>query len=390
MKKICVVTAARSEYGLLKNVMLNIKKDPDLKLQVIVTGSHLSKNFGYTVNEIIEDGFEIDEKVEMLIDSDTPSAICKSMGLASIGFSNVFERLKPEMLIVLGDRYELIPICSTALIFKIPIAHISGGEITEGAVDDAFRHCITKMSYLHFPACDEYRKRIIQLGEDPNRVFNFGDVGVENITNMIYKNKEELGEIIGLDLNIPSVSITFHPTTLEDCSMEEQMKELLEAISLFKDVNFVFTKANADTDGSIINALIDEFVEKHDNCKAFPSLGMKNYISLLHYCVFMMGNSSSGIVEAPALGITSINIGNRQKGRLQASSIINCNPVKDEIVKAMNLALSEEYIENAKITESKYGKDNTSTKIVETLKSFLKQRIDLKKHFYDLTKGMTL
>lgn len=386
MKKVCVVTATRAEYGLLKNTIYRIKEDKDLVLQLVVTGTHLSQEFGMTINEILEDGYAVDDKVEILLSSDTPGAVCKSMGLASIGFADVFERLRPDMLIVLGDRYELIPICACAINFRIPITHISGGEVTSGAIDDVFRHAITKMSYLHFPGCNEYRQRIIQLGEAPDRVFDYGDVGVENIIHMKFKSQKELEEIIGLDLDKPTASVTFHPITLESKNqLELQMQELLDALEYFPDMNFIITKANADANGRYINSMIDEYVKEHHNMKAFTSLGIRNYVSLLKLCDCVVGNSSSGIVEAPALKVPTINIGDRQKGRLMASSIIQCEPVSSQIISSIQLALSNDFKQQVARTVNPYGKGDTSIKIVETIKEYLIQnKIDLKKGFYDI------
>lgn len=385
MKKICIVTSTRAEYGLLRNLINKVDQDPDLHLCLIATGMHLSPEFGMTVNEIVNDGYPITEKIDILMSSDKVSAISKTMGIASISFADVFERQKPDMLVVLGDRYELLPICACAMNAHIPIAHISGGETTEGAVDESIRHCITKMSYLHFPASEPYRKRIIQLGESPERIFNFGDVGVELIRTIDLLEKSQLEKSIDFSLGKLHACVTFHPTTLEDGLAEKQIDELLNAISSFPEMKFVFTKANSDANGRIINEKIDKYVSENENCVAFISLGVKRYLSCLKYAAVVIGNSSSGIIEAPSFGVPSINIGDRQKGRLQANSIINCKPLETDIIGAINLSLTEEFKNQAMNTKNPYGSGNTSDGIIEVIKSFLyENKIDLKKKFYDI------
>jgi GDP/UDP-N,N'-diacetylbacillosamine 2-epimerase (hydrolysing) len=385
MKKICVVTTTRAEYGLLRNLISRINKDEDLDLCLVVSGMHLSPEFGRTVSEIEKDGFQVAEKIDILMSADTDTAISKTMGIASISFADMFERQKPDLLVVLGDRYELIPICSSAMNSKIPIAHISGGETTEGAIDECVRHCITKMSYLHFPGCEVYRKRIIQLGEEPNRVFNFGDVGVELTKTIEVLEKAELESQIQFSLDKSYACVIFHPTTLEANLAAQQTDELLEAISQFTDMKFIFIKANADASGRIINEKIDMYVSKNINCIAFNSLGIQKYLSSVKYCSTLIGNSSSGIVEAPSFGVPSINIGDRQKGRLQASSIINCNPIAKEIIKAIEKSQTEEFQNQAINTVNPYGEGNTSEGIIVTIKEFLyNSKICLKKKFYDI------
>lgn len=380
-----MVTATRAEYGILRNVIEKINKSEQLELCLIVTGMHLVPEYGMTVEEIERDGYCISEKVDILLGSNTSASISKTMGLAMILFSEVFERQKPDMLVVLGDRYELLSVCSAAMNARIPIAHISGGETTQGAVDESIRHCITKMSYLHFPACEVYRKRIIQLGEEPDRVYNFGDVGVETVKTIPLMNKEELEKSIGFSLDKPYLSVTFHPTTLEGEEAEKQMSEVLAALEAFPDMKFVITKANADTGGKKINDLIDRYSSTRDNCVAFVSLGIKRYLSLLRYSSGVLGNSSSGIVEAPSFGIPTINIGNRQRGRLQASSILNCEPERKQIISAIIQSQSEEFVEQAKNAKNPYGEGNTSTQIVEIITEYLYQnKIHLEKKFYDI------
>lgn len=385
MKRVGVVTATRAEYGLLKNTIEQINCDNELELVLIVTGTHLLESYGNTINEIVEDGYKIDEKVDFFMASNDFGGICKSIGMASILFSDVFLRNKLDMLVVLGDRYELLPICTVAMNACIPIAHISGGEATEGAIDEVIRHCVTKMSYLHFTSCEIYRKRVIQLGEHPDRVFNFGDVGVENIKKMNLLTREELGKDLGMDLSRPYFSVTFHPVTLEHNSVEEQTMEMLNAIKELKEYKFIFTKSNADIGGSVINEMIDDFVKKKDNCVCFASLGIKRYLSLLKYSSGIVGNSSSGIIEAPSLKIPTVNIGNRQSGRLKAKSIIDCNPKKEDIVKAIQYSQTDEFKKICNDVENPYGEGETAYLIKETIKDFLNNnKIDLKKKFYDV------
>lgn len=384
-KTIGVVTSTRAEYGLLKNVMSYIKNDEDLKLVLFVTGTHLCKEYGYTLKEIEDDGFVADEKIDILSQKDDFMGICETIANASTLFAEAFTRKHIDFLVVLGDRYELLPICQVAMNACIPIAHISGGESTEGAVDEAIRHCITKMSYLHFPGCELYRKRIIQLGEDPGRVFNFGDVGVENVLSLKCLSKEELEKSIGTTLDKPYFSVTFHPVTLETGMAGTQMSELLEAISSFPQYKFIFTKANADRDNKIVNKMIDDFVLENDNCEAYESLGLLRYLSLLKHSVGVIGNSSSGIVEAPIYKIPTINIGNRQSGRLKAKSIIDCIPKKSDIVDAILLSQKNEFINLNCDGSSPYAGGNTSYEIVRKIKEVLfKGNIDLKKKFYDV------
>lgn len=386
LRKVAVVTSTRAEYGILKNVIDKIHKSDVLELCLMVTGAHLISEYGMTVEEIEQDGYPIAEKLDILLSSNTSSGISKTMGMAMILFAEAFERQKPDLLVVLGDRYELISVCSVAMNAGIPIAHISGGETTQGAIDEAVRHCITKMSYLHFPACEEYRKRIIQLGEEPERVFNFGDVGVEMIRTLPRMTKEELEESIGFALDRPYLSVTFHPVTLEPDTAQKQMKEVLYALDAFPKMKFVITKANADAGGKIINDLIDKYVAEHENCVAFTSLGIKRYLSLLQYSDGILGNSSSGIVEAPAFGIPTINIGNRQKGRLQADSILNCEPEISQIIEKIQITQTPEFREKAKHTKNPYGDGDTSAQIVATLTDYLcDNKISLEKKFYDIS-----
>jgi GDP/UDP-N,N'-diacetylbacillosamine 2-epimerase (hydrolysing) len=383
-KKISILTANRAEYGLLKPVIEMLQEVSDFDVRVVATGAHLSPEFGLTFKEIENDGILIDEKIEVLLSSDTPAAISKSMGLTMISFADYFERLKPDMLIVLGDRYETLAVSTAAMNQRIPIAHLYGGEKTEGAVDDSIRHAITKMSYLHFTSTEEYRNRVIQLGEQPDRVLSVGAIGIENILKEKLMSKTELEADIDFKLDKPYAMITFHPVTLENNNSAEQFQALLDVCKLYNDMKFIFTKSNADAHGRIINRMIDEFIEEHDHAVAFISLGTTRYLSALKYCTMVIGNSSSGLVEAPSFGIPTVNIGDRQKGRLQAESVINCEPKKEDIKQAVALSLTSEFMKRARKAVNPYGDGNTSDKIVDTIKDFvLNEKINLKKKFYD-------
>lgn len=383
MKKICVVTGTRAEYGLLYWLLKEIEADKELELQLIVTGMHLSPEFGLTYKEI-EKEFKINKKIEMLLSSDTSVGISKSMGLAQISFAESYDELKPDIVIVLGDRYEIFSATSAAMIARIPIAHIHGGEKTEGAFDESIRHSITKMSHLHFTATEEYKNRVIQLGEHPSRVFNVGGMGIENIKRLKLLSKDEFEKSIEFKLNSKNILVTFHPVTLENSTAKEQFQQLLDAIDELEDTNIIFTKANSDTDGRVINQMIDEYVTKNFHKSVqFTSLGQLRYLSALQYVDAVVGNSSSGLAEAPSFRIGTINIGDRQKGRIKASSVIDCEPNKDSILKSFEKLYSKEFQETLKTTINPYGNGCASKKIVEILKNVDLKNI-LKKSFYDL------
>lgn len=383
--KIGVVTATRAEYGLLKPLIKKIYEDPETELNLVVTGTHLVKEFGYTIKYIEEDGFPITVKVPVEICTDDSVSISKTMGRYFLAFAGVLEKLDLDFLVVLGDRYELIPICYCAANAKIPIAHISGGEVTAGAIDDIVRHCVTKLSYLHFPACEVYRKRIVQLGENPNRVYNVGDLGVENIKTMKLPSEKRLKQKLSIDENISYFVVLFHPVTLDKTKPEKQIQELLKAIETFCNISFIFLKSNADCGGMVINQYIQRFIDTHHNCILFSSLRIEDYLALQKYALGLIGNSSSGIVETPCFGIPTINVGDRQKGRLMADSVINCNIEKLAIQDAINLSLSNEFREKAKRTVNPYGEGNTSDKILKIIKDFISNsRVDLQKSFYDI------
>lgn len=382
-QRIGVVTSTRADYGILKNTIQRIHSDKELELCLIVTGTHLREEFGYTIDEIYEDGFLVEREIPIIYGKDFNEA--QIVGNTVCSFQKAFKELDLSFLVLLGDRYEIMAVAMAAMFEMIPIAHISGGEVTEGAIDDAIRHCITKLSYLHFPACEEYRKRIIQLGEAPERVFDYGDVGIENLYKEKYLSKMELEQSLGVKLQKKYISVTYHPVTLEKEQMEIQIRNILEATKRFPDFLFVFTKANMDGGNLVINQILEEFVEKSENCVLFDSLGIKRYLSLLKYSNGVLGNSSSGIVEAPSLGIPTINIGNRQKGRLQAQSIINSSNDIEDIENAIRKSQEQEFLTMCKRVKNPYGSGETSTLIVDKIKEFLREdKIDLKKKFYDV------
>ena len=384
-KKVCVLTATRAEYGLLKPVIGKLLAVPEFDVRIVVTGMHLSPEFGLTYKEIEHDGILIDRKIDILLSADTPTAISKTMGLAMMGFAEYFDQLQPDLLMVLGDRYETLAVCCAAMNQRIPIAHLHGGETTEGAVDEGIRHAITKLSYLHFTSTEEYKQRVIQLGEDPKRVFCVGATGIENILHETLLSKNELEKSLGFLLDKPYGIVTFHPVTLEGDYSAGQFQELLTVCGKHQEMKFIFTKANADAHGRVINQMIDNYVITHDNAVAFPSLGMVRYLSAIQHSAMVVGNSSSGIVEAPSFGVPTINIGDRQKGRIQANSVLNCIPEQDAIERAFTLAMTDEFQAKAQNTINPYGNGKTSGKIVDTIAEFLSNdKINLKKSFYDL------
>lgn len=355
MRKICFVTGSRAEYGLLSSLMYAVKNDPDLELQVVATNMHLSPEFGLTYREIEEDGFSIDKKVEMLVSSDTAIGTSKSVGLGMISFADALEDLNPELIVILGDRYEMIAVVSVALFYKIPIAHLHGGEITEGAYDDCIRHAISKMSHLHFTSTEAYRNRVIQLGEQPERVFNVGAIGIENIKYIPPMSKNELESSLDFQMGDKCIIVTYHPVTLEDNSAEHQSLALLSALDTLVDYKVIFTYPNSDANGRIIIKKINEYVATHpEKSKAWPSLGLKRYLSALHYATAVVGNSSSGIIEVPSFGIPTLNIGDRQKGRIASDSVINCKATKTAIREGLSIILSNDFIDKAKHTKNPY------------------------------------
>lgn len=387
MKTITVLTATRAEYGLLNPIIKALKECPEFCVKVVATGAHLSPEFGLTYNEIEKDGIAIDKKIEILLSADTPSAISKSMGMALIGFADYFAESRPDALLVLGDRYETLAVCCAAMNERIPIIHLHGGEVTEGAVDESIRHAITKLSYLHLTSTEEYRRRVIQLGENPGRVFAVGAEGVENALKQTLLSKQELEESLNIKLDCPYAVVTFHPVTLEERSAEKQCKELLTALDECLDMQFLVTKANADANGRVINKLFEEYAEKHDKVRVYNSLGLVRYLSAVKYADMVIGNSSSGLIEVPSFHIPTVNIGDRQKGRLKADSVIDCAPLKKEICDAITKAKSAEMRKLAASVINPYGDGNTTDKVLTAIKKMFKDGIDLKKKFYDLEFG---
>ena len=386
-RKICVVTGSRAEYGLLRWVMQGIQETPYLTLQIIATGMHLSPEFGLTYREIEKDGFRIDQKVEMLMSSDTPVGVAKSMGLGMIGFADALHALQPDIVVVLGDRFEILSAVSAALVARIPVAHLHGGETTEGAFDESIRHSITKMSHVHFVAAEIYRQRVIQLGEDPKRVFLVGGLGIDSIRRLKLLERHEIETELKFTFKDKNLLITFHPVTLEDATAAVQMVELLAALEKLINTQLIFTLPNADGSGHDIAELIQSFVANHSNAKAFTSLGQLRYLSCLQQVDGVVGNSSSGLIEAPSFRKGTINIGDRQRGRLKAESVIDCLPNRASISSALHKLYSVEFQELSQQVDNPYGDGGASEKVVQQLKSISLEGI-LKKHFYDLSDEM--
>jgi GDP/UDP-N,N'-diacetylbacillosamine 2-epimerase (hydrolysing) len=383
-RKICVITGTRAEYGLLRWVMQGIKDDADLSLQVIATGMHLSPEFGLTYKAIEADGFRIDRKVEMLTSSDTPLGIAKSMGLGMIGFADALNELKPDLIVVLGDRFEIFSSVATALTACIPVAHLHGGETTEGAIDEAFRHSITKMSHYHFVAADEYKQRVIQLGEQPKNVFLVGGLGIDNIKKLRLLDRNALEVDLGVKFDKKNLLITFHPATLEISSAAKQMQALLAALAKLEETQLIFTMPNADTDGRALIKIVEKFTSNHSNAHAFISLGQLRYLSCISHVDGVVGNSSSGLLEVPSFRKGTINIGDRQRGRLQASSVINCEANQKSISSGIEMLYEPEFQLNLSQVRNPYGEEGASDKIVDILKTISIKNI-VKKTFHDLT-----
>lgn len=383
MKKysICVVTGSRAEYGLLKKIITILNDDKLVDLRLVVTGSHLHQRYGHTIDEISNDGFAIDAEIECITGNDDDEGMILSTAKAMEGFAKYFSGNRPDMLVILGDRYEIFACATAAAIHKIPIAHLYGGDTTEGAIDEFLRHSITKMSYLHFVSNEESRNRVIQLGENPDRVYNVGSTGAENIMTMELLKKEDVIEFLGVEKNHPYALVTYHPVTMEQSDVKEHINHLLSAIDdIGEQMSFVFTKANADGKGLIINEMIDSFVDTRNNCKAYESLGMLRYLSAMKYAEMVIGNSSSGIYETPLFGIPTVNIGDRQRGRLQASSILNCGESRTEIVNTILQAID---MPKPLAIDTPYYKEDTAETIVRVIKKVLADnKIDLKKGFY--------
>lgn len=386
MNKIAVITGSRAEYGLLYWLMKELDSDKNIDFQLIVTGSHLSKDMGQTIDFIQEDGFEVTYQVDMQLESDKPIGITSSMSKAIEGFGEAYNKIKPDLILLLGDRYEIFIAAAAATIFRIPIGHLHGGERTEGAFDEVFRHSLSKMSQLHFTAHNEYSNRVIQMGEQPENVYNVGALAIDNIKKLPLFSRKEVEERINLAFSGRNIIVTFHPTTLEKESSYDQFSNLLKNIDKLKNTSIIFTKSNADVDARVIDNLIDEYVEKNsDKARAFSSMGQKLYLSTLQYVDATVGNSSSGIIEAPLFKIGTINIGDRQKGRFQVPSIINCLPNQNSISEAFEKLYSDEFQATLKRTKSPYGEGGAAKKIKEiVLEKLSNGDITLKKEFFDI------
>lgn len=383
MRKVCVLTGTRAEYGLLRWVIQGVRDAPDLQLQLLVTGMHLSPEFGLTYREIEADGLRIDERVEILVSADTASSTAKSMGLGLIGFGDAFARLRPDILVLLGDRFEVLAAASAALVAGIPVAHLHGGETTEGAFDEAIRHAVTKMSHLHFVAAEEYRQRVIQLGEQPRHVHLVGGLGIDAIVRAPLMDRAALEASLGVELGTRHLLITFHPVTLEGDSSAAQMAELLAALALLTDTRLVFTLPNADTGSRELREMVGAFVASHPHAVAFASLGHQRYLSCLKLAAGVVGNSSSGLIEAPSLGVGTVNIGNRQRGRLKADSVIDCPPERGAILRAIRQLDEPSFRKRLSRTVNPYGEGGASEKIVQTLRDVALDGI-VKKSFHNL------
>ena len=384
---VCVVTGTRADYGLLRQLLFKLRDSEEINLMLLVTGSHLSERFGNTQQEIIDDGFSKFFKIDIPIDDDSKEGVAYSAGIALAKFAEFFRDHKPELLIVLGDRFETFSAAAAAHLEGIPIAHISGGDITEGAVDDAIRHCITKMSVLHFSGCEQSRRRIIQMGEYPDTVYNVGEPGVENCLNLDLLSRDKLAGDIGFNaIKGDYAVVTFHPVTMENNTTEKQVYELIKAMDYFPNMSYIITLANADAGGRRINEIWIKEGKMRNNWKVVPSLGVLRYLSALKYCKLVIGNSSSGIVEAPSMKIPTVNIGNRQQGRMMAKSVICCKPEYETIKNAIEIGMTDEFKQKAANIISPFGDGTTSDQIMKKIIKYLEieKKSTNEKHFYDI------
>jgi UDP-hydrolysing UDP-N-acetyl-D-glucosamine 2-epimerase len=383
-RKLCAVTGTRSEYGLLCPLLKEIEREPCFQLQLVATGAHLSPEFGLTYREIEQDGFPVDRKVELLLSSDTPVGIAKSIGLGVIGFAEVFDQLRPDLLVLLGDRYEILAAAQAALVAKIPIAHIGGGDTTEGAFDEAIRHSITKMAHLHFVTNEESALRVRQLGENPAKIYNVGSLGIDRLLSLPRMSRAELEQSLGFSFRSKNLLITFHPVTLDSEPADRQFQNLLQALDdLGAEFGLIFTKPNADPQSRELIRLMDIFAEAHPNAAVYSSLGQLRYFSLIQQMDAVVGNSSSGLYEVPSFHKPTVNIGDRQKGRLLASSVLSCSPEKEEILQAIRKALALD----CTAAVNPYGEGDSAKKIIEVLNSVPDYNALLKKQFYRIQSG---
>lgn len=385
VKKACIVTATRAEYGLLKPLIQAFEDSKSYELQLIVSGTHLSSEFGMTWHAIEQDGFSIDAKVDMLLSNDSPTAVVKSLGLMCIGISDAFERLKPDFIVILGDRYEMIGVATAANLFKIPVVHLHGGEITEGALDDSFRHALTKLSHVHFASTEEYRNRIIQLGEQPKFVCNSGAIGLDNINNLTLLTKQQLADSLDIDLSMPFFLMTYHPVTVSEQNILEEIDGIMRALLAIDNTLIVTTLSNADVGGRIINERMREWSSKYPKrIYTFASLGQLRYLSAMKYCTAVVGNSSSGIVEAPSMHVPTINIGSRQDGRIQARSIVNCKPTYEDVTLALETIFKRDFRISIERVDNPYGNGGTVAKIMSFLEEVKWSEV-LKKKFFNIS-----
>lgn len=386
MRKICVVTGTRAEFGLLSRLMRMIKDSQDTSLQVIATNMHLSPKYGNTYQEIEKQGFTIDYKVPIINEDEGDDAIAtvKSMARALSGFSDAYNELKPDMVVVLGDRYEILSAATAALIMRIPIAHIAGGAITEGAYDDAIRHSITKMSQLHFTSSEQYRKRVIQLGEEPSRVFYTGSLGVENIKKLPLLTKDEIETEIDFKIDDKTILVTYHPVTLGNRTAKDDIDDFVAALNERKDLRVIFTMPNSDTGGQFIVDAINDFVSNNrERAKSYKSLGVVRYLSVMKQVAAVVGNSSSGLMEVPSFGTPTLDIGDRQKGRMAADSVFHCNPDKESVLSGLETVLSSTFKEKAARTKNPYEKEGSAKAIFDVISTYPLLELN-QKHFYNL------
>lgn len=382
MRKICLISTSRADYGIQSQLIKLLQEDQDIDFSLVVSGMHVCKKYGQTYKEIEKDGIKISQMFDIGMDKENEEDISKIMAEGLIKFSKVLKEINPDIVVALGDRYEMFSAIIACTLCGIPIAHLHGGETTEGAIDEVFRHSMTKASYLHFTSCEEYRKRVIQLGENPERVFNFGSLGVENTRKIKLLSKEQLSKDLGINFLAKTILVTFHPVTFEKGEAKSQIEELLGALGELQNMTIIFTKPNADPENDVIANKIDDFVRSKPNAFAFSSLGMVKYLSLVNYADAVVGNSSSGIIEVPSFKTATVNVGNRQEGRIQADSIINCAPKKSEIIACINKVYSPEFQNALEYVKNPYEGENTAQNILQVLKT-ADLSDALKKRFYD-------
>jgi len=378
-RRICVVTGSRADYGLLRWVINDLHADPEIELQLVATGMHLSPEFGSTWQEIVRDGYPITERVEILEPSDTPAAVCRAIGRGVAGFGGVLGQLRPDFMLVLGDRFEIFAAAQAAMVNNIPIAHIAGGDTTEGAIDEAMRHCITKMAHLHLVTNESSAHRVVQMGEDPTMVRVVGSPGLDNLRRLPLLDRESLAAELGAPLRARNLLITFHPVTLEPEGSSRQVAALLDALdALGSEVGLFFTKSNADAGGRQLAGIIDAWIVSRPNARVFASLGQRIYLSLMSHVDAVVGNSSSGLYEAPSLHIPTVDIGDRQRGRLAADSVIHCEATKE----AISAALAAASARDCSQTVNPYGDGRSAGRIVSAVKSVAQPEALLKKRFH--------